>query len=103
MKNIQVIDGALNCCYDIFAMTDRDYALMFPGGQDIEFISDFIARVGIRKATMVCKALWKRPIDQKKIVGLHGTLFYELEFKRAYYPTKKDAEMVPQARTMARR
>ena len=95
MKNVQVIDGAMNCCYDIFAMTDRAFDLMFPNGQDIEFISDFIVRVGKREAHQVCSAMWKRPKNKKRIAGLHGTLFYELDFKKVFYPTRKDAEMVP--------
>ncbi len=30
MKNIQVIDGALNCVYDIFPLTDEDFSVIFP-------------------------------------------------------------------------
>ena len=38
MKNIQVIDGANNCSYDIFAVTDDEFKILFPDpGQDIEF------------------------------------------------------------------
>jgi hypothetical protein len=41
MKNVQVIDGAVNCTYHIFAFTDEQFALIFPEeGQDIEFIED---------------------------------------------------------------
>lgn len=28
MKNIQVIDGAMNCAYDIFAATDEEFKLI---------------------------------------------------------------------------
>jgi hypothetical protein len=30
MKNIQVIDGALNCTFSIFEATDEEFALLFP-------------------------------------------------------------------------
>ncbi len=94
MKNVQVIDGAMNCTYDIFGLPDFEFRLMFPGGADIEFAGDFIARVGKTKARAITTAMWKRPIDKKVVQGLHGTLFYELDHKKAYYPTKKEAKMV---------
>jgi hypothetical protein len=31
MKNIQVIDDALNCSFDVFEATDEEFALLFPG------------------------------------------------------------------------
>lgn len=94
MKNVQVIDGAVNCCYDVYAVTDEEFELLFPNGADVEFISDFAIRVGEKKATDVTKSMWKRRQDKKGINGIHGTLFYELNFKKAYYPTKKESEMV---------
>jgi len=94
MKNIQVIDGAENCTYDIFAATEKEFSLIFPDGQDVEFIDDFIRRVGKKKASDVLKALWRRRQDKKQVRGLKGTLFFELEFKKKYYPTKKESETV---------
>lgn len=38
--------------------------------------------------------VWKRPVAKTDVVGIHGTLFYELGFKKKYYPTKKDSEMI---------
>ena len=35
MKNIQVIDGAENCVYDIFSATDEEFALIFEAGADV--------------------------------------------------------------------
>ena len=47
MKNIQVIDGASNCSYDIYAVTEEEFHVLFPdAGQDIEFIEDAIDRIG---------------------------------------------------------
>jgi hypothetical protein len=94
MKNVQVIDGARNCTYDIFAVTDKEYVLLFPNGADVEFISDFITRVGKKTATAVTTAMWQRRKNKKSINGLHGTLFYELDFKKPFYPTKRESEMV---------
>jgi len=94
MKNIQVIDGALNCTYDIFAATDEEFALIFPFGADVEFVSDFFDRAGEDTAGAVTRSLWERRQDKKTISGIHGTLFYQLDFKKKYYPTKKEAEMI---------
>ncbi len=43
MKNIQVIDGALNSVHDIFSVTDEEFSLIFPDGQDIAFIDEVMA------------------------------------------------------------
>ena len=38
MKNIQVIDGALNCTFSIFQASDEEFTLLFPeAGQEIQY------------------------------------------------------------------
>jgi hypothetical protein len=94
-RNVQVIDGARNCAYDIFLMSERDFKQMFPAeGQDIEFIDDFVARTTEEEAARITEAMWASRVDKKRVQGIHGTLFYGLDFKKAYYPTKREAEMV---------
>jgi hypothetical protein len=97
-RNVQVIDSAVNCVYDIFSMPDEDFVLMFPDGQDIEFIDDFVARVGEETATRITEAMWKCRQKKSEIHGLHGTLFFELDNKKMYYPTKRDDEVLPYCR-----
>ena len=94
MKNVQVIDSAENCTYDVFAISDFGYLLMFPDGRDIEFIDDFIKRVGKRRAKQILDPMWKKRKNKLKIVGLHGTLFFELSQKKPFYPTKISEEMI---------
>jgi len=95
MKNIQIIDAALNCTYDVFAASEEDFRLIFPGpGQDIEFIDDFIERAGEDVADEVCGRLWKNRVEKQDVAGIHGTLFFELDHKKKFYPTKKASEMV---------
>ncbi len=95
MKNVQVIDGANNCTYSIFSFTEEEFEVIFPEpGQDIEFIEDVIERIGNDKLGAILKPVWQRIVAKKDVCGIHGTLFYELEFKKKYYPTKKDSEMV---------
>ena len=41
MKNIQIIDGALNCTYSLFQATDEEFALLFPEPrQDIQYAEE---------------------------------------------------------------
>jgi hypothetical protein len=94
MKNVQVIDGAENSAYDIFDASDDDFAAIFPRGRDIEFIEDFCKRVGSARATAILRRLYAAgPIDKKEVHGIHGTLFYELAFKKKYYPTKRESDL----------
>ena len=93
MKNIQVIDGAENCTYDIFQLEDKAFNVIFPNEQDIEFIEDLLLRVGEREMLKLVNPMWKRRIPKKDARGIHGTLFYQLEFKKKYYPSKKEDDL----------
>ena len=95
MKNIQIIDGADNCTYSLFAATDAEFAAIFPNGNDIEFAEDFFDRVGEEVGIQITREIWKRPVEKKTVHGIHGTLFYQLLERKRFYPTRKEAEMVP--------
>ncbi len=92
MKNIQVIDGAENAVYDVFTATDDEFALIFPGETDIAFIDEVIERSGGVRLEAAFKAMWTRRVAKKDAMGIHGVLFYGLEEKKAYYPTRRDEE-----------
>jgi hypothetical protein len=94
MKNIQVIDGADNCVYDVFAATDEEFALIFPAGQDIAFIDEVIARGPEKELDVAFHRIWARRVPKKEANGIHGVLFYELENKKQYYATRKDEEAI---------
>jgi hypothetical protein len=94
MKNIQVIDGAENCVYDIFAATEDEFALIFPGETDIAFVDEVYARGPAYTLDEAFRNIWARPVRKPDALGIHGTIFYELEEKKVYYPTRRDAEAV---------
>jgi hypothetical protein len=94
MKNIQVIDGALNAVYDIFAATEKEFALIFPEGEDIAFIGEVLARGHRQALDDAFERIWQRRIPKRAAMGLHGVLFYELDHKKQYYPTRKDEEAI---------
>ena len=96
MKNIQVIDDALNCLYDVYGMSEEDFALLFPDGRDVEFADDFVARVGDSRASQILERCWGNRQDKKTIAGIHGTLFYGAGSgkRKPFFPTRREAEMV---------
>jgi hypothetical protein len=55
MKDIQIIDGALNATFSIFQATEEEFALIFPNEQDIELSEDFHARVGDESALAISR------------------------------------------------
>ena len=94
MRNIQVIDAAVNAVYDVFAATDEEFALIFPGGHDIAFIDEVLNRGPRAALDQAFERIWKRRIPKTEVHGIHGLLFYDLAQKKPYYPTRRDEEAV---------
>lgn len=94
MKNIQGIDDAVNCTYEVFGIDDEGFALLFPDGTDIEFEDDVFARLGAEQAAAVLERRWRTRQDKKTIHGIHGTFSFGslCEEQRPFYPTKRTAE-----------
>jgi hypothetical protein len=92
VKNIQIIDAAENCVYDIFAATESEFRLIFPPGEDIAFIDEVYEREDEESLKVVFKNIWLRRVPKSEVQGIHGLLFYQLDAKKIYYPTRKDEE-----------
>lgn len=90
MKNILVIDGAVNCVYDVFQTTDEHFPVLFPETTDIAFSTDFDS--ADPRILEIFKQLWRHRIPKVEAMGIHGTLFVDMEHKREYYPTRRDEE-----------
>jgi len=72
MKNIQVLDGAVNATYRIFQATDEELATIFSApSQDMEFIEDLFARTEEGTARDILGHLWKRPILKRDAMGIY--------------------------------
>jgi hypothetical protein len=91
MKNIQVIDGALNCVYDVFQANDDDFAQLFGNDTDIAFAEDFEEREDLLP---VFERIWRSRMPKAQAQGIHGTYFVGLEHKKVYYPTRRDEEAI---------
>jgi hypothetical protein len=94
MKNIQIIDGAANCVYDIFSATDEEFSLIFPSGTDVAFIDEVYGRGSVPELDAAFEQIWRRRVPKANANGIHGLLFYENEQKKAYYPTRRDEEAI---------
>ena len=94
MKNIQVIDGAENCVYDIFQALDEEFSLIFSDGRDIAFIDEVYASGDPFALNAAFSRIWRRRVRKSDANGIHGLLFYELPEKKIYYPSRKDEEAV---------
>jgi hypothetical protein len=90
LKNIQIIDGALNATFSLFQATEEEFAVIFPAeGQDMELIEGFLERVGEEQARRILQPIWERPILKRDAQGIHGTLNYQYADRRRYLPTTK--------------
>ena len=103
MKNIQVIDGAENCVFDIFAATEDEFRLIFPPGEDVAFIDEVYKRSSAQGLEVALARIWNRRIPKSDAIGIHGVLYYGLEHKKAYNPTRRDEEAVNPDGTRLRR
>ena len=94
MKNIQIIDGAQNCVYDVFSATDEEFSLIFPVGTDIAFIDEVYTNGDRQMLDAAFESIWKRRVKKSEVHGINGIIFYELEEKKIYYPSRKDEDAV---------
>ncbi|MBL0373022.1 hypothetical protein JJB09_13385 [Rhizobium sp. KVB221] len=82
-----IIDGAVNCTYEIFQATEEEFNLIFPLSSDLIFIEDLMAaKKNKSELDSIFKNIWNRPIDKKNAVGIHGTIFYEQYYKKEFFP-----------------
>src|SRR5215469_2348879 len=104
MKNIQVIDGALNCTFSIFQATDDEFRLLLPErDQDIQYAEDLAGLSNSKSIEDALGRIWQRPIRKRDAMGIHATLFYELQRYKQWYPHEREDAVVPTAISIAQR
>ena len=104
MKNIQVIDGALNCTFSIFQATEEEFALLFPDPrQDIQYAEDLTLLSPQEDVEAALGRIWERPIRKQDALGIHGTLFSGLERYKTYYRGNREDAVDPSALNQAQR
>jgi hypothetical protein len=75
MKNIQVMDSAINCVYDIFSATEQEFITIFPDDTDIAFIDEVYLRADEALLDQIFSKIWSRPVRKSQVHGIHGTIF----------------------------
>jgi hypothetical protein len=104
MKNIQIIDGALNCTFSIFKATDEEFAFLFPEpGQEIQFAEDLAHLLAQEEVASALNRIWERPIRKRDVQGIHGTLFCGLDRYRSIYREKREDGVDPRSVNAAQR
>jgi hypothetical protein len=87
LKNIQIIDGALNCTFSVFQATDEEFKLLFPNyGQDILFSDEIVNEEKVKKSL---SNIWKRPILKQNANGIHGTIFFDCVERKIFFPQSR--------------
>jgi hypothetical protein len=98
MKNI--IDGADNAVYSVFQATEEEFKAIFPKpNQDLTFSEDICrTKKEEPKFIAIMNAIWERPILKKNAMGIHGTILYNAEHRKSYYPkSRRMIDMNPEA------
>lgn len=71
MKHVEIIDGALNSRFEIYAVAEDDFGRIF-GSKDEVYLED------LEDALQNDAAFWDRvyaqEIDRRIVVGIHGVL-----------------------------
>lgn len=87
-RNVQVIDGAANCTYEIYAVPLDVFDILFPEpGQDLEFVEDVAERLPKDKRDALSR-LYAERLDRRSVRGIHGTLFVQLLDRKRWFPNK---------------
>lgn len=100
MKNILIIDGADNAVYSVFQATEEEFKAIFPKpDQDLAFSGDICrTKKDETKFIPIMNAIWERPILKKNAMGIHGTILYDSEHRKSYYPeSRRMIDMNPEA------
>ncbi len=88
-----VIDGAENCDYDVFPVSDDYFALIFPGGTDIAFIEDVERRADAEAVFEALKRAW--PESQSgRPWAFTGSCSTDSTSSASTNPTLRDEEAV---------
>jgi hypothetical protein len=97
LKNIQVVDGAINSTFEIYAVTDDVFDLMFPAGQNVSFVAEVEQR---RKASNIdetefWQAVYQNKLPKTEVCGIHGTLHLTgSNVEKEYFPTRREEEVI---------
>lgn len=72
MKNVEIVDGALNSRFEIYALDDEVFQRLFPEGVEEIYLED------LNEALQDDAEFWDRvyanEVDRQSVQGIHGIL-----------------------------
>lgn len=89
MKNILIVDGAMNATFSVFQATDDEFTTLFPNGEEMDVIEDVIERVGEAASEPIFNRIWNCPILKTETYGIHATIIYDDPSRRYYLPSSR--------------
>lgn len=72
MKNIEIVDGALNSRFEIYAVEDEIYDRLYPGEKDEIYLEDLSEE--IQNDVALWDQVYAREMDRRLVRGIHGIL-----------------------------
>lgn len=96
MKNIQMIDGAVNSTFNIYGVSDELFQQIFPIRTDIAFLKDVEIQLHNQGyGGGIWERIYQHKVDKKKVVGIHGTLHLTgSNCSKKYFPVLKEADIL---------
>ena len=78
VKNVQIIDGAVNSVFEIYEIDDFSFEEIFTNDRDVVFMSDITKYLDCNEESVsFWQKLYSNRKDKKSINGIHGTLHLE--------------------------
>ena len=95
MKNIQIVDGAVNSTFEIYEVSDELFQLMFPDNADVAFLSDVEQVFQRINDDQMWGLIYKNKVNKKHVLGIHGTLHLTGSYcRKECFPTQKEEDVL---------
>ena len=72
MRNIEIVDGALNSRFEIYAVDDATFEALFPNGESETYLEDLSE--DLQDDVAFWDRVYTREIDRHQVQGIHGVL-----------------------------
>ena len=72
MKNIEIVDGALNSRFEIYTVEDELFQRLFPGGTDEMYLEDLDEN--LQNDPAFWDRIYAQEVNRQKVQGIHGIL-----------------------------
>ena len=72
MKNIEIVDGALNSRFEIYTVDDEVFQKLFPEEKDEIYLEDLSEE--LQNDAALWDQVYAREVDRRSVQGIHGIL-----------------------------